>query len=152
MSTDVTPTLSVAVQVMLCAEPAVQFSPPLGALTVTVGGVTSGPEAPRVMLAMKVPQLALAPDGALAYSLANQNVPSMGSTVVPLKSPARNGEASNDALYAAWPALATTGVCIVFAGSLADRPVTYIDMYSLDDDSMNVIPRSPLGAIAIDGK
>jgi hypothetical protein len=31
-------------------------------------------------------------------------------------------------------------------------PVTYIDTNSVEDDCMNVMPRSPPGLMAIDGK
>src|SRR5882672_2345550 len=40
-STEVTPTLSVAVHVTVWVEPAFQDSPPAGAVTVTTGAVTS---------------------------------------------------------------------------------------------------------------
>ncbi len=44
MSTAMTvPLLSVAVQVMVCADELTYDSPPLGESTVTVGGVVSGP-------------------------------------------------------------------------------------------------------------
>src|SRR5262245_55795745 len=84
MSTDVTLTLSVAVHLINCVESAVQFSLPLGAVTVAVGAVMSGPVGPSVRLLMKVPQLARESTGVLAYSLAAQKVPSLGSIVMPL--------------------------------------------------------------------
>ncbi len=43
MSTEITPTLSVAVYVIGCIVPPVHDSPPFGDVTVTVGGVTSAP-------------------------------------------------------------------------------------------------------------
>ena len=50
MSTEATPMLSAAVQVMLCRLPETQDSAPLGETTVTVGGVGSGEMAKSALL------------------------------------------------------------------------------------------------------
>src|SRR5262249_11456572 len=96
-----------------------------------VGGVA---EFPILKLAMAVPQLAARLVSDVANSLAAQKLPSFGSTVMPLKSPARYGAPSNP-VYTAWPACTRTGVSICPAGSDARRPVTYTDRYSLAEDS-----------------
>src|SRR5438552_13368157 len=86
-STDATPTLSVAVHVMACAEPTPQLSPPTGDPSVTAGACVSPPAPERVTHCVPLRKMRLS-----ASAPANSDQPL--NTVPPDPVPSSAGELS----------------------------------------------------------